>query len=133
MSSQLFEPSYVFNPCGEIPLITLRERRCWHVKAQLLHYEPGRETWEFAVGDLVRHFGEPETTIGTIVGTKWSEQGGHITGEKYELYDVVWGDHGPSSIQRTEIKATTRKLRAKWSAEPAPDLTSFKLPEDWFK
>jgi hypothetical protein len=86
--------SQFFNPCKEI----FRERRAWHVKSQLLHYEPGRETWEFAVGDLVRHFEEPETTIGTIVGTKRSELGGHITGEKYELYDVIWGDHGPSNI-----------------------------------
>jgi hypothetical protein len=110
------------------PSIFRKTQRGWHVKAQLEHYEPGRETYEFSLGDLVRHFGEADT-IGTIVGFKWSEKDGHITGEKYEMYDVIWGDHGPSNIVKINIDpirhSSPRKLTFKWTTEIAEDLKAF--------
>lgn len=101
-------------------IIFFRERRGWYVRAKLKHFEPDRETWEFAPGDLVRHISSDDT-VGTIVGTKFEEGGGLYTKERYEMYDVVWAEHGPSTIEITEIKAQTRKLRARWTAEVADD------------
>ncbi len=126
------EPSYVYAP--HIPIKMLgNSRRGWYVKAKLLHHDNSHETWEFAEGDLVKHISDPERTVGVIAGIKQGESGGPFTVEKYEMYDVVWGDTGPAAIQKEEINVVSRKLRAKWSPELAPDLSNFKLPPDWTK
>lgn len=107
------------------PNIFGNSRRGWYVRAKLMHFEPNRETWELAPGDLVKHISRPDSTIGTVVNTKFEESGGPFSKEKYEMYEVIWGDHGPNEIEMTEIKATTRKLRAKWTPEVAEDLNVF--------
>lgn len=127
-TNTFIEPSYVFAPYVPMQESTIffRERRGWYVRAKLKHFEPGRETWEFSLGDLVRHISSDDT-VGTIVGTKFEEVGGlYNIKERYEMYDVVWAEHGPSTIEMTEIKAQTRKLRARWTAEVADDSAVFR-------
>lgn len=122
------EPSYVYAPYAPMqvtPSLSFNVRRGWYVRAKLKHFESSRESWELAPGDLVRHISRPETTVGTIVNTKFEEVGGPYTKERVEMYDVIWGDHGPGEIEMTEIRAKSRKMNARWTPEIAQDINAF--------
>lgn len=129
--SFFFEPSYVVKPALNIDaikaVINKNRSRTWCRKDQLDHFEPGRETWEFAHGDLVRHKNQSQSTVGIIGNSEWKTD---HEGNRYEIFDVLWGDNGPGPfVDIADIGPESRKLRFKWTAEPAPkfDFTKIKL------
>lgn len=126
-SNPFIEVGYVYAPY--VPMQTSSaifrpSRRGWYRKEELTHFEPNRDTWEFAPGDIVRKKGEEKSTIGIIGRCKWQRHGS--PDGDYESYEVDWGEHGPVGIQVESINVNsrrhTRKLNVKWTAKAADDI-----------